>query len=253
MGFDRASLTNDLFLGGLLQVWQPRAGYRAGIDPVLLAASVAASSGQKVLELGCGAGVASLCLARRVHGLELTGVELQDDYARLAKRNATENSIDMHVVTADISDLPVVLRRQRFDHVFANPPYFQSDRGTPAADAGRNTALAGDTSLDVWVDVATRRLRPGGHLTFIQKADRLGDLLAAFDQRLGSVQIKPLAARAGRAAKLVIVVARKGGRGAPRLLAPLILHRGDRHERDGESFSHAAKGILRDGDPLKIG
>lgn len=253
MGFDRANLTNDLFLGGGLRVWQPRSGYRAGIDPVFLAASVAASAGQKVLELGCGVGVASLCLARRVHGLVLTGVEVQDDYAVLARRNAAENNVEMNVVTADISDLPSSVRAPTFDHVFANPPYFQRRRGTPATDAGRDTALAGHTSLDVWIDVATKRLRPGGHLTIIQKAERLGDLLAAFDGRVGSVQIKPLAPRTGRAAKLVIVVARKGARGALRLLAPLILHRGDRHERDGESYSHVAKGILRDCDPLKIG
>jgi tRNA1(Val) A37 N6-methylase TrmN6 len=44
-------LTHDAFLGGRIHLWQPRAGYRAGIDPVLLAACVPARSGQNVLEL----------------------------------------------------------------------------------------------------------------------------------------------------------------------------------------------------------
>ena len=35
-------LTYDAFLGGKLHLWQPRRGYRAGVDPVLLAASVEA-------------------------------------------------------------------------------------------------------------------------------------------------------------------------------------------------------------------
>ncbi|MBL4768768.1 MAG: methyltransferase, partial [Rhodobacteraceae bacterium] len=47
-------------------LFQPRKGYRAGIDPMLLAASVPAHAGQSVLELGCGAGAAILCLATRV-------------------------------------------------------------------------------------------------------------------------------------------------------------------------------------------
>ncbi|MEL6434627.1 MAG: methyltransferase, partial [Pseudomonadota bacterium] len=61
-----ADLTKDDFLGGRLQLLQPRAGYRAGIDPVLLAASVEARKGQSILDLGCGVGTAALCIGRRV-------------------------------------------------------------------------------------------------------------------------------------------------------------------------------------------
>jgi len=253
VGFDQDDLTKDRFLGGLLQIWQPRFGYRAGVDSVLLAAAVAATPGDHVLDLGCGAGVASLCLARRVPELALTGVEVQDEYAKLAKRNAAENNIEMKVVTADVSNLPPALREQSFDHVISNPPYYRRDHGTPAADAGRDKALAGDTLLATWVDAATRRLKPGGHLTIIQNADRMSDLLRAFDDRLGSIRIKPLAPRASRAAELVLVVAQKGGHGALRLLSPLVLHRGDRHDRDGESYTPVVRGILRNGDPLEIG
>lgn len=252
MEFLQTDLTNDRFLGGLLQILQPRAGYRAGVDAVLLAAAVDARPGQSVLELGCGVGVASLCLARRVPELVQTGVEVQGEYAQLAKRNAVENNIEMRVITADISELPGELRERDFDHVFVNPPYFQRFRGTPATDAGRDKALAEGTSLETWVDVATRRLKPGGHLTIIQKADRLPDLLTAFDGRLGSIQIKPLAPRAGRDAELVIVLAKKGGRGAFVLLAPLTMHKGVRHKLDAKNYSRIANGILRDGGPLKF-
>ena len=77
-------LTHDGFLGGRLHLWQPRRGYRAGVDPVLLAASVPAQAGQSVLDLGCGAGAAMLCLGVRVPGLDLNGLEVQPDYAALA-------------------------------------------------------------------------------------------------------------------------------------------------------------------------
>jgi tRNA1(Val) A37 N6-methylase TrmN6 len=58
--FGPEEITTDGFLGGRLTIAQPVAGYRAAADPVLLAAAVQARPGQAVLDLGCGAGVASL-------------------------------------------------------------------------------------------------------------------------------------------------------------------------------------------------
>jgi len=245
-------LTCDRFLDGRLRAHQPRHGFRAGVDAVLLAAAVDARAGQSVLELGCGVGVASLCLARRVPGLAICAVEVQAGYADLARRNAGENGVAMQVVTADLGALPADLLGQSFDHVFANPPYHERSGGPGASDAGRERALAEATPLQVWVDVATKRLKPGGRLTFIQKANRLPDILNAMDRRLGSVVVQPLAARAGRRCELVIVAARKGGRGAFQLSAPLVMHRGERHLRDEESYTPAIRAILRDAAPLKM-
>lgn len=47
-------LTHDAFLGGRLRVWQPKSGFRAGVDAVLLAAAVPIRGGQSALELGPG-------------------------------------------------------------------------------------------------------------------------------------------------------------------------------------------------------
>ena len=41
-GFREDELTRNGFLGGRVQLWQPVCGYRAGVDPVLLAAAVPA-------------------------------------------------------------------------------------------------------------------------------------------------------------------------------------------------------------------
>jgi tRNA1(Val) A37 N6-methylase TrmN6 len=110
--------------------------------------------------------------------------------------------------------------------------------------------LGEDTPLADWISTAARRLAPKGYLHMIQRADRLPDMLAASAGCLGSSEVLPLAPRHGRAAELVILRARKGGRADFRLHAPLILHEGDRHRQDGESYRPEIGAVLRDGAAL---
>ena len=135
------ALTHDAFLGGKLHLWQPAKGYRAGVDPVLLAASVPAKAGQSVLDLGCGVGAAALCLGARVAGLEVLGVERQSQYAALARRNGLDT------VEADLNALPQDLRQKQFDHVIANPPYFDRAASVSSADASHKKTINKNTPL----------------------------------------------------------------------------------------------------------
>ncbi len=246
--FADSALRKDRFLNGALRLWQPVTGYRAATDPLLLAAAVPARAGQAALELGCGAGAALLALGWRVPGLALTGVERQPAYADLARRNAAQNALAAQIVTADLAALPPCLRASRFDHVLMNPPFFAA--GAPAArDPGRAGARREDTPLDAWIDAGLRRLKPGGYLCLIHRAERLPDILAALAGR-GSAQVRPLVAREGRAAGRVLVLTRKGARAPFTLLAPLVLHEGAAHPGDRDHFTDQARAILRNGAAL---
>ncbi|WP_319826210.1 tRNA1(Val) (adenine(37)-N6)-methyltransferase [Thalassovita sp.] len=243
-------VTCDDFLGGRVRVWQPRCGYRAGLDPVLLAASVPARAGQSVLELGCGVGVASLCLMQRVAGVRATGLEIQPDYAELARRNAVLNNVAFSVVTGDLRVLPDELRQQQFDHVIANPPYFRREAGTAATDPGRDMALGGNTSLKSWVEVAAKRCRPRGQVTFIQRIERLPELMSAMNEVLGSLEVLPLIPREGRAPQLALIRGRKGGRAEFRLHPGLLVHPGQRHQDGGTDYTPTLQAVLREGAAL---
>lgn len=242
-------LTDDKFLCGRLRLWQPARGYRAATDPVLLAAACPAQPGDSVLDMGCGAGAAALCLAVRVPGLILAGVEVQDGYAALARENAQRNGIDLQVETGDLRQMPAPLRRE-FDHVIANPPYYPPG-GSPSPVAARALAMQVDSvPLADWVAAGARRLRPGGWLTMITGADALPEVLGALAPRLGSAAVLPLIPRAGRPAGRILLRARKGGRAAFRLLAPLILHQGAAHGSDREDYTPEAQAVLREGCDL---
>ena len=246
--FADADLTDDKFLMGRLRLLQPARGYRAATDPVLLAAACPATAGQSVLDLGCGAGAAALCLATRVPGLALAGLELQPEYADLAARNALRNGVTMQVETGDLAQMPRALRRG-FDHVIANPPYYATG-GSPSPVAVRDKALRVDTPIAAWVAVAAQRLNPGGWLTMIFATPCLPEALAALAPKMGSAAVLPLAPRQGRAPMRVLLRARKGGRAAFRLLAPFTLHAGDAHDGDRENYTPAANAVLRDGADL---
>jgi len=247
-GFDETDLTQDAFLGGLVQLLQPKQGYRAGVDPVLLAASVPALTGQSVLELGCGAGAAILCLGARIDGLTLTGVEREGRFAALATRNGGDA---LNVVRADLTNLPAGLREQQFDHVLANPPYFDRAASRSSDNALREAAHGAQTPLSDWVKVAAQRLKPKGMAHFITRAERLPDFLAACPQSLGSIEVLPITARVGRSADRVIIRARKNGRADFRLHAPLVMHSGTAHQSDHiKDYTAPVQAILHTGAAL---
>jgi tRNA1(Val) A37 N6-methylase TrmN6 len=66
----------------------------------------------------------------------------------------------------------------------------------------------------------------------------------------GSVEVLPLIPRRGRAARLVLVRARKGGRAALRLCDGWLLHEGAQHEGDQENHTISTASVLRDAAPL---
>lgn len=249
MQFADDQLSHDEFLGGKLVLCQPLKGYRAGTDPVFLAAACPAKQAETVLDLGCGAGTAALCLATRTKAY-VTGLELQPSYASLARRNATRNGIDMTVFEGDLTAMPALLKEQSFDHVIMNPPFFGP--GKRAQDPGRALSRQQDVNLSTWIDAGLKRLKPKGWLTIIQLIDQLPSIIVTLHNRAGSLEIKPLAPRRHKAATRFVLRARKGSRSNARLANPLILHEGDAHLRDGESYTNATKSILRDGEPLQF-
>jgi tRNA1(Val) A37 N6-methylase TrmN6 len=238
-----------MLLGGRVRLRQPKSGYRVAIDPVLLAAAVPASSVDTVLDVGCGVGAAALCLATRVPGCRVTGIDMQRDLVRLASDNVVLNDLFGRVsaMQGDLLRPPPRLEPGSFAHVMANPPYLEADSATAPSSPGRAAAqLEGEADLAAWVRFALTMARPKGCLTFIHRADRLEQLLGQLAGRAGEIAVFPLWPGAGKPAKRVIVHARKGVGTPTRLLPGLMLH-----EPDGR-YTAAADAVLRGGEALAL-
>ncbi|MBX2854931.1 MAG: methyltransferase [Rhodobacteraceae bacterium] len=247
--FSQGALTDDAFLDGRVRLLQPKQGYRAATDPVLLAAAAAAKPGDTVLDLGSGAGAAAFCLAARVSGLSMVGLELQPAYADLSRQNAARNGAPQRFTwrsfMGDATAPPPDLRAMNFDWVITNPPFFEADSGLASPTPSRDAAHREAVGLDVWLDCALRRLRPKGTLVVIHRAERLPEMLRVLEGRAGAITVCPLWPRVGAPAKRVILRAVKEARTPFRLAAGLTLHL-----PKGDAFTPVAQAILRDGAPL---
>lgn len=230
-------------LGGRLRHDQFRTGHRTGIEPVLLAASIPARAGERVLEGGTGSGAALLCLAARVPGLGGVGIERDPALAALAERNLAANGFAGFAVLQ--GDLAQVRPEGSFDHALANPPWHDA-AGTASPDPGREGARrAASGLLALWARRLAAPLRPRGTITFVLAAAGLPAALAAFAEAgCGSPAILPLWPRHERPAKLLLLRAIKGGRAPCAVLPGLVLH-----DAAG-GFTADADAILRDGAAL---
>ena len=252
-----ARVTSDTLLGGRVALNQPAAGYRVAIDPVLLAAAVPASDGERALDVGCGVGAGALCLASRVSGLHVTGIEVDRAFAQLAKDNAALNGLEerLDVWVGDFEHPPPKLSPKGFDHVFANPPFFEQGASQPPASRSRAQAtVEGTTGLDAWLEFCARMVRPGGSITIIHRPERLAQILGGLSQaRAGAIVVYPLwshnpfsGARSKKTANRIIVQATAEHGGSLQIAAGMILH-----DDDG-SYSHAADRVLRGGAALAL-
>lgn len=243
-------LSEDRLLGGRVVLRQPREGFRAAIDSVLLAAAAPARPGDRVFEPGIGNGAAALCLARRVPGCVVLGIDRQPALAALAMDNARLNGLDAAIEArpGDVRDGCPDSLRQAFAHVMMNPPHLAAGRASPppvpAAAAAR---VEGEADLASWIRLAFDALKPKGSLTLIHRADRLDEILAELRGRAGGVVVFPLwPRREGAPAKRVVVRARTATAAPMRLTPGLVLH-----EADG-SYTAAADEVLR-GSALRLG
>jgi tRNA1(Val) A37 N6-methylase TrmN6 len=241
------TVTRDAFLGGRLTLSQPRLGFRAGLDSVLLGAAVGAGR-RRLLDLGAGVGTAGLVGLAHEPARSVVLAECEPAAAMLARANAEANGLAARAAVLEVDvtakgDLrrAAGLADNHFDSVIANPPFFDDAGGTLASDSGRAGARHMQAaSLDLWIRTAAGCAAADAEVIFVYPAQSLTPLLVGFTQRFGAVTILPLLPRPDAAASRVLVRGIKGSRAPLNLLAGRALH-----GVDGRAFAPAFDAIFR--------
>jgi tRNA1(Val) A37 N6-methylase TrmN6 len=245
------TVTADAFLGGRLILSQPRNGFRAGLDSVLLGAAVRTET-SRILDLGAGVGTAGLVAL--MHGPNATATLAERDGAvlplldaNIAGNGLTDRAVALpaDVTLSGPARTATGLAPNAFSSVIANPPYFDPGRGSaPSADRQASRHMAGN-SLELWLRTAASCAAGGGEAIVVYPAAGLPALLQAFGTRFGAITVLPLLPRPGEAASRVLVRGIKGSRAPFTLLAARALHDGE-----GRAFRPEFDRIFRGDDRL---
>ncbi|KQT65132.1 MULTISPECIES: tRNA1(Val) (adenine(37)-N6)-methyltransferase [unclassified Aureimonas] len=228
---------------GAFHLLQPRTGFRAGLDALLLAACPPPESEGRAADLGSGSGVVGLAAAARCPGLAVTLVEKDPAMADLSRRSLMleENAALAPRLSVAVADLlagragreAAGLKDGAFGLILTNPPFHPAG-GRASPDARRDAARAMPEAgfLQRWLASASALLAHGGTLFLVARPDNLPAILEAGEGRYGDIRIRPVQPSAGRRASRILVSARRGSKAPLSLLPPIVLAEEDGRPSD---------------------
>lgn len=216
---------DDLQLSGLKILQDPRR-FCFGMDAVLLSGFARCDRGD-LLDLGTGTGILPLLLSVKTGAGHLTGLEIQEESADMARRSVRMNGLEerITIVTGDLKEAGEIFSPASFDVVTCNPPYIAQSHGlTNPSDAkavARHEILC--TLSDV-VGAAAKCLKVGGKFYMVHLPERLPECM----YRLHEAGLEPKRLRIVYPTKdqkpsMVLIASVRGGKGGLTLEPPLIV------------------------------
>ncbi|MBI9088161.1 MAG: tRNA1(Val) (adenine(37)-N6)-methyltransferase [Desulfobacterium sp.] len=219
--------TTEHFFNNAISVSQPENGYRFSVDPVILAAHAPPQPGERIVDLGTGCGIMPLILSHRYPETRITGIELQEELATLARKNMAENRVSgrISILTKDIRTLGPSDLGGCVDLVITNPPYKKKKSGRINPDPQKAIARHEiELTLAGLLETTARILTPGGRFIIIFPADRLGELMQGMEQNsMGPGTARFVHTQIDGSAKRVILTGIKNQHPSFTVLPPLFL------------------------------
>ena len=209
---------------------QNRQEFCFSMDAVLLAHFPQPRRGQRVLDLGTGAGVVPLLIADE--WTHVDGIEINPVLADLARRNAALNRLEsrIRILEGDYRELDAHVSRGAFDLVTANPPYRPVGSGKPSPASGRAQARHEITAtLEDTVMAAAYALHRHGRFAMVHLPERLGEVMVVLHRHgLEAKRLRMVHPRREAPASLMLVEALSGGAaGGLKVLPPLEVRKAD--------------------------
>lgn len=215
-----------------------------GMDAVLLSGFATARPGDLVLDLCTGTGIIPILMEAKTEAAHLTGLEIQEESADMARRSVRLNGLEhkVDILTGDVKEAGSIFASASFDVVTCNPPYMIGQHGlanpeTPKAVA-RHEILC---TLEDVVSQTARLLKPAGHFYLVHRPFRLAEIMSVLVQyRLEPKRMRLVYPYVDREPNMVLVEAVRGGKSRMTVEKPLIIfqEKGIYSEEMRENFGY---------------
>ena len=214
------------FLEGSIIVYQPKKGFRFGIDSILLAHFLNLKPQDLVLEVGAGSGIISLIALKRFPKAKIFALELESIFIECLKRNILENKLQekLFIIKGDIKTS--LFKSGIFDVIFSNPPYFKSKSGRKSPYEIENIARRDvEFELDEFLKKVSSLLKNKGKFYLVFTALRLAELIYLLKKnKLEPKLLRLVYSYPGSEAKLVLLLAVKNAKEEIRIFSPLYIY-----------------------------
>lgn len=214
------------FLEGSIIVYQPKIGFKFGIDSILLAHFLNLKPKELILEVGAGSGIISLIALKRFPKTQIFALEIDPIFIKCLKKTIIKNEVHkkLLVIKGTINSFP--FKRGIFDVIFSNPPYFKTSSGRKSPYEAENIARRDiEFSLDEFLKSVNELLKNRGRLYLIFTALRLAELIYLLKKhKLEPKLLRLVHSYPGSEAKLVLISAVKNAKEEIRVLPPLYIY-----------------------------
>ena len=216
--------TKDYLLDGKIIYFQPKDGYRSGIEPIILA-SQAKASDLNILDLGAGCGPISLILAYRFPNSNIIGIEKNNIHYNLALKNKKENNvINLKYFNKDVGQFHGQFDNF-FDLILTNPPFFFENAVIKSSIPSiRDAKYITKKKLDLWFQSLFTYLSPNGKAYIINRYDNLEYMRSFFSKLLCKLTITPLLSFEGSKPKNVLISIKKNEKYVEKIENDFIIH-----------------------------
>ncbi|MDE7252377.1 MAG: tRNA1(Val) (adenine(37)-N6)-methyltransferase [Acetatifactor sp.] len=198
-----------------------------GMDAVLLTGFAYAGKKDMLLDLGTGTGIIPILMEAKYHPAHLTGLEIQEESADMARRSVALNGLSdtIDIVTGDIREAGSQMKSASFDCITCNPPYMIERHGLTNPEApkaiARHEILC---TLEDVVNAAAKLLKPGGHFFMVYRPFRLAEIMTTLSQHgLEPKRMRLVYPYVDKEPNMVLLEAVRGGKPRMTVEKPLII------------------------------
>lgn len=199
-----------------------------GMDAVLLAGFATSKDTDRILDLGTGTGIIPILMEARYKSSDLTGLEIQEESADMARRSVALNGLSdkIDIVSGDIKEADALFAAASFDVITCNPPYMIGQHGLANPESAK--AIARHEVLCTFDDVArvtAKLLKPGGKFYLVHRPFRLAEIMTTLAKyKLEPKRMRLVYPYVDKEPNMVLLEAVRGGNSRMTVEKPLIVY-----------------------------